>query len=257
MRATMSSGSSTHSSGAPEAELAGVDDEGLVGVDRRPPRSGRSAGRAGRSPRPGGCGRRGTSRPGAGRRRRLDERRVPRVDHDPALVDQAADRAVGEDGGDRARAEVSQGSGWSVPSTTVTAWPVRCTRSPWSSVRTSRRAATPAGRPGRRGRGARPVGREGGVRAAGHRVLGDAVGRREEARDEVVLAAGSAGAVAITPRIPSLRISRASAPCRAREPAPLPRRRTRPGGRQGAGRERGPAVRRRAHRPGPRGRGPR
>ena len=98
IRATMSSGSSTHSSVRAEAELAGVDHERLVLRRPRPPRSGSSAGCAGRSPTRGSCGTRGTCRRAGGRRSPAGPAPDPtgRSVIRPC-VDQLEDRPVGED----------------------------------------------------------------------------------------------------------------------------------------------------------------
>ena len=63
--------------GAPEHELAGVDDERLAVVELDELGRGSSAGRRGRWRRCDGCGRRGTSCPGAGRRWRAGPSRRP------------------------------------------------------------------------------------------------------------------------------------------------------------------------------------
>ena len=89
--------------GAPEAELAGVDDERLVLVDDH--LLGEVARRVAQVDRGHAvvvehAERVAEAQVDAGR---LDHRLVPRVDADPALLDERADRAVGEDGGRRHR----------------------------------------------------------------------------------------------------------------------------------------------------------
>ena len=85
--------------GAPEAELAGVDDERLVLVDDH--LLGEVARRVAQVDRGHAvvvedAERVAEPQVDAGR---LDHRLVPRVDADPALLDERADGAVGEDGG--------------------------------------------------------------------------------------------------------------------------------------------------------------
>ena len=87
----------THIRGPAEAELPGWMTKPSARW-RRPPRSARQAGRrAGRSPATCGCGRRGRCR----RRRRSTDAGCtsdgfPRFDDDPAVIDEATDRAVRE-----------------------------------------------------------------------------------------------------------------------------------------------------------------
>ena len=104
IRATTSSGISTYSLRAAERELAGVDHERLVALDHD--LLGEVRRRVAQVDRRGAVVVEHAERVAQPQvdRRGLDERGVPGVDHDAALRDEAADRAVGEDGGGRGHA---------------------------------------------------------------------------------------------------------------------------------------------------------
>ena len=151
MRATTSSGSSTYSSGAPEDELAGVDDERLLVADLH--ELGEVLRRVGQVDRRDAvvvedAERAAQAQVDAGR---LDHGLVPRLDAHAALGHQAADRPVGEDRGRGHRGRSLPAGGVRAPY----AWSARLARTTTERVRGGAGSAgSPCGpRRGRRGNG--------------------------------------------------------------------------------------------------------